>query len=302
LEGSQEIRALYKTVRIIEYDEIERQELAGIQSATSRSGKILSQGDVFCETSVEAWRKSRKHALMLLHGIFQSRVGNPEFFTNGHTLVIMDDNFFLRSMRREVFKVCQSNICENLEITFGLIHIDTSFEICVRRNEERTGLKKVPFNVILKMSHNFEEANANKAPWEQHNFKISIGEPSFNEVLRCALRCLHKGIDEPVKATIFNEKHLQNAAKDRSLTLKNKIHQTDILLRNIVGIICRRDKSYARIANITKKEVLSFAKSRALSSDEASLREEVIARYSDSFCSNMSISKEEFDEIFSLEL
>ncbi len=289
-------------MRIIEYDEIERQEFAGIQSSNSRSGKILSQGDVFCDTSVEAWRKSRKHALVLLQGIFQSRVENPEIFTNDHTLVIMDDNFFLRSMRREVFKVCQSNVCENLEITFGLIHIDTSFEICVRRNEERNGLKKVPFNVILKMSHNFEEANANKAPWEQHNFKTSIGEPSFIEVLRCALICLQKSVDEPVKANIFNEQDLENAAKDRSLTLRNKIHQTDILLRNIVGIICRRDKSYARTANITKKEVLSFAKSGVFSSDEISLREEVIARYSETFCNNMSISKEEFDEMLSLEL
>jgi tRNA uridine 5-carbamoylmethylation protein Kti12 len=158
------------------------------------------------ETNVlEAWRQTRGVALQDFQKVLTECVGGDvaverfEMQTQTQTeteqsilssLVILDDNFHLPSMRKQVYQTCQkvvaasryehgssggnnsnSNNSSSVGIYFGIVYVDTAVALCLERNRQRQRAQAVvgvvPDEVIIKMQVTLQPPPAPNAFWEQ---------------------------------------------------------------------------------------------------------------------------------------
>ena len=66
-------------------------------------------------------------------------------------LIIIDDIMYLKSMRREIYVLLR-----DLSITLLTIHIKTSIEHCLERNNNREGIHRLPDEIISRIYNHFE--------------------------------------------------------------------------------------------------------------------------------------------------
>ena len=124
-----------------------------------RPQRVLS---LFDQSDLDSWRQSRRLALSSLETELKSHfnnVGDGDAAAEGvaslhsHLLVVLDDNFHLRSMRREVHRVCQRVVSSWGEwggefrghgaIGFSVLYVDTPLTVCLERNSHRRGKERV---------------------------------------------------------------------------------------------------------------------------------------------------------------
>jgi len=123
-------------------------------------------------------------------------------------LVVMDDNFHLRSMRRDVYKTCQdvlsviqppgdiseidfpphatSNRTKNRNnnfkppiIGFSVLYISAPIQLCIMRNSSRSGKERVPTEVINRMATRIEPPDGSKPRNFFEKFNITINPYHF---------------------------------------------------------------------------------------------------------------------------
>jgi len=243
-------------VEHIEYDRLEEERLQrGDASDNTGSGHEEQQDDDDddhqpWESRRRAWNEARVAASQRL----QDRVDEILKSSNGegsHTF-ILDDNYHLRGMRKEVHRFMLTKHCEtmsssnDLSIRFGIVWMDTPFETCVQRNDARHGPRRVPPHVMRKMRQSFEPPSAY---WEGRYLRVQDSTRCDDGILQYVKSC------PPivaVKAGTVSEDELR---AEREKTMANKKHQVDQLLRKYVGRIARCDKSYAKQANMAKNKL-----------------------------------------------
>ena len=59
-----------------------------------------------------------------------------------------------------------------------------------------------------------------------------------------------------IRPPIMIQKSLEQLEKEREVTLKSTMHHVDLLLRSLVGAICRQNSIFAKGANMARKSVL----------------------------------------------
>lgn len=219
----------------LEYDNVED----SLISETSEDGRR------------EAWNRARKLVVDQLEGYLQKRKkNNAEIF-------IMDDNFHLRGMRKQIHRL----LLRYKPVRFGILWLDTPLEECMRRNQKRE--RKVPDHILVKMHQVIELP---RAQWESSWLKIHP-ETSVASIFQFIDSCADI-IDLP--DTSFDEEKQES---DRQITIKNEVHAWDKRLRAWVGIVARYDKHLARKANHARKTLMSEIKDDALDpKKEASAR------------------------------
>jgi len=115
----------------IEYDEIEANLMSLKDSSSSSSSATAtatadSKTAVTSEYSRNVWKQSRAKSLHLLKTAlheyhFSRQISSSDArphatsatATSGVQLILLDDNFHLRSMRREVYRICQEFVASN---------------------------------------------------------------------------------------------------------------------------------------------------------------------------------------------
>lgn len=197
----------------IDYDAIAKLK-DGTTSTTERSsvttvgcnrGNEISHS--FESADLESWKKSRLEALDILRteliSHFSKRVDENCEKEVKNLLVVMDDNFHLRSMRRDVYKTCQEvlaamqppediseiafpphatsmrtkNRNNNLKppiIGFSVLYISAPIQLCILRNSSRIGKERVPTEVINRMATTIEPPDASKPGNIFDKFNITI--------------------------------------------------------------------------------------------------------------------------------
>lgn len=135
-----------------------------------------------------SWRQSRKAALHLLRQLIQQQQYQCQWYnskqepteesssslaemkrpTTRHVVILMDDNFYWRSMRKQVYQTCQeclgvatppstATTPSTILLLFGTVWMDTPVEICCQRNRQRLVADRiVSKDVILRMRQNLE--------------------------------------------------------------------------------------------------------------------------------------------------
>lgn len=248
-------------VQVIEYDQITK-------SLNRKSKNEKANIDVKnWLDDVDAWRETRSHALHLLekhlHEMKRRAIdGNliPQ------SVVIMDDNFYLRSMRREVYKICQDFVsnCPDVmgKIGFVFVHVDTNVQQCIVNNEMRKNTDEyIPQETIIKMSTSIEPPNVQKASFEHLSLSTSKFRTDSNGLLSSSI---YETIDQLTNDSIMFHCIKQNTVKseeeieeERKITRLSVMHRTDLILRSLVSKTCKCDKSLARTANEVRKSIIT---------------------------------------------
>jgi tRNA uridine 5-carbamoylmethylation protein Kti12 len=186
--------------------------------------------------SLDAWNQSRSIALEYL---------STELRSTYSSLVVMDDNYHFKSMRKEVYRFCQNHVSEGCIIYFGVVYVNTPLEICMKRNNLREAQLCVSDKVILRMKMSIEPPNESKAPWDFNNLQFIYNDDARFIKLYDFIDDLEKGI--PLQQILELE---------RGEICQPKLHVYDQNLRKWVGFVSRIDKHKCTAANMSRKNIL----------------------------------------------
>jgi tRNA uridine 5-carbamoylmethylation protein Kti12 len=238
----------------------------------------------------EAWNQARVMAMEILQHELEAAV---VFSTANHnnagcqhtmdieeetatalsTIILLDDNFHLRGMRKQIHRLLlrynnnnNNNNKESIRVQFGILWITCSVEMCLERNRQRNIQQQqqqqqqqqlrdqVTDQIIRTMNETFEPPT--KAAWEISNTLIISQDTSFQRILDFVEHCPDI-VDVVGPSAVEEQQHQQQQATiDRAKTLANQTHKLDQMLRRWVGQIAKYDKNYAKAANVARKELL----------------------------------------------
>lgn len=247
-------------VVIIEYDAIEQD----IRQQQTFDGKYSSQ---FTSDDLDAWRKSRITALNVLKNTLSDHFcGSDNDNHASSLLIILDDNFHLRSMRRDIYRACQDFItaASDAIISFSVAYIKTPLHVCLERNNLRRGKQHIPPDIITRMDATIEPPDDSKPYASFERFHVIIGNTTSDEfnhkMLHNIDQCIKNALQSPIEAKkeltaeeiaqIQKEKELQ-----RQQTNKCQVQRIDLLLRRLVGAVGKVDKKRSKEANDTRKVI-----------------------------------------------
>lgn len=250
-------------VVIIDYDAIAEKESNG-------AGFDNSSGSQFTSNDLEAWRKSRITALDLLKNTLSVHFSSANK-DDSTLLVVMDDNFHLRSMRREVYRACQDFLATAPDaiISFSIAYISVPLHVCLARNDLREGKHHIPSHVITRMDATIEPPDVSKPYASFEKFHITIRNTSQNEIGRNIFDDIEQCINESLQSPIRAKKECsaeemaqieQERERQRVETFKCKMQRIDLLLRKLVGAVGRADKKRSKEANETRKDIIGSVK------------------------------------------
>ena len=275
----------------IEYDAItSRLAVSGSQD----KNQILAEpnehweNDCFSSIELEAWRETRTVALNLLRDELSSAV---QVRTNERdemkpwpyrVLIIMDDNFHLRSMRRDVYKVCQTfvdRLKENdkndqdkndtytdssMGIGMSTVFVNQSLETCINNNENRLGTATyISQRIITNMYQTMEVPDGKKHKFESCSIDTSafgINAQSINShefFLLLANTLTSSVLQYPVLPPPPPPMTTEEIEKERLATLQSTMHQVDLILRAFVGATCRTNTKFGKVANAARKSIIT---------------------------------------------
>jgi tRNA uridine 5-carbamoylmethylation protein Kti12 len=274
-------------VQVIEYDQITKSLIHEKSGNIEKKKRFKAWLD-----DVEAWKETRSHALHMLEThLFEMKRRSIHEEHVPKSIVIMDDNFYLRSMRREIYKTCQDFISNSQDVMgkIGLtfVHVDTNLQQCIINNEMRKNTEDyIPQETILKMSRSMEPPNVQKAPFERLSICTSnyLTEP-MTQPPTLFYQALDKLIDKSIQFHIVKRNEVKNEEEleeERKITRLSIIHRLDLILRSLVGKTCKCDKTLARTANEVRKSIiLDLPKNEDIVQDMERLEEWIEAKYHD---------------------
>jgi tRNA uridine 5-carbamoylmethylation protein Kti12 len=188
-------------VRIIEYDSIQEQillEQCARMNSLSGPDDGLSEAaennlifvNEFSDDALRSWKATRRVALTKLEHTLKEFLVRGDSCSQAQKLVLVDDNFYLRSMRKQVYQTCQRCLraCQDQTkqddgglsgtftaaglpseststsppvrgdagtvLAFASLHVDVPLSVCQERN--RTRPRPVPSTVLERMDRLFE--------------------------------------------------------------------------------------------------------------------------------------------------
>lgn len=191
----------------------------------------------------EAWNQAREVAIRQLEDHLRNNEATTEDDDPSPRVILMDDNFHLRGMRKQIHRM----LLNHKPVNFGVIWMQTPMQTCLDRNRQRD--RHVPVHVFEKMSQAMEPP---RAAWESNWIPVDDDTP-FGTVVSFVESC-KEILDLP--ETVTEEQ--QEA--DRHATAQSQSHSWDKLVRGWVSKIAKYDKTLARGANDARKGVLKLAK------------------------------------------
>jgi tRNA uridine 5-carbamoylmethylation protein Kti12 len=175
---------------------------------------------------------------------------NEKSFDN--FVLIIDDNFYYKSMRYEWFL-----ISKQFQMGFALVMIDCPLDLAIQSNQRRTH-KCVPNSVIIKMNERFERPQM--IGFELRTFTLSAHSFDF-VITHHLIDFIIDAIRNPiVKQNMINEELREHS---KSLNQSNLIHRVDCILREIINqriVESLNKREIAKKLNEAKKSILNDLK------------------------------------------
>jgi tRNA uridine 5-carbamoylmethylation protein Kti12 len=194
---------------------------------------------------IAAWRNARIRALELLRQLLSQKQQSQ--------CILLDDNFYLQSMRKQCYKVCQSVVADanNTTIHFGMVWVRASVEHCLLQNKRRG--QTVPPATITKMADSFEPPAASHSCLVLHNNDELQLEKQVTMILDFVQR-----LDNPVVVVdkvdcIAEQERLQ---QEQAKTRACACHQLDQTLRQCVRAVATISARSAATANHVRRTML----------------------------------------------
>ncbi|XP_015273676.1 PREDICTED: L-seryl-tRNA(Sec) kinase [Gekko japonicus] len=160
------------------------------------------------------------------------------------TYFILDDNFYYRSMRYEVYQLARK-----YSLGFCQLFLDCQVEVCLQRNGQRT--QPLPEETIHAMAQKLEVPNSEKYTWEKNSLILKSTEYTLEDNLQ-VLNLLSLTLENPVKPL---EENTEFKEADRALCAASFLHQADRAVRQIVSQTMKNAKDN----RLTPSEMKSLA-------------------------------------------
>ena len=188
----------------------------------------------------------------------QNNLSENNLFDNKceYFVVIIDDNFYYKSMRYEFFQTSKK-LC----LGFAIIMINCSLELSLNRNQNRSEDKRLPEDVIIKMNERFECPKPEGFEFRTHfifadSFDYNIAEELIEFIV--------DSIDNPIIYSTIRSPIEEDIRRTLNIESKNNlIHKIDCILRQIINEIIVQSfdkKSIAKTLNESKKCLLNDLK------------------------------------------
>ncbi|XP_062832108.1 L-seryl-tRNA(Sec) kinase [Anolis carolinensis] len=137
---------------------------------------------------------------------------------------VLDDNFYYRSMRYEVYQLARQ-----YTLGFCQLFLDCQVEVCLERNSQRK--QPLPEETIYAMAQKIECPNPEKYTWEHHSLILKSAGSALEDNLQM-LDLLSAALENPVKPL---EENTELKEIDRAICATSALHQTDQAIRRIVS-------------------------------------------------------------------
>ncbi|NWW94847.1 PSTK kinase, partial [Rhynochetos jubatus] len=158
--------------------------------------------------------------------------------------LILDDNFYYRSMRYEVFQLARK-----YSLSFCQLFLECPLECCLRRNRLRS--HPVPDQTIYEMARKIEMPDLKKNAWEQNSLILKSPDCA-SEDNEQIISLLATALENPVKQ---NEENTEQKEADRAICAASTVHQADQTCRRIIS----QTMKDARDKNVLPSEMKSLA-------------------------------------------
>lgn len=234
----------------IEYDKVAASISAQSISVHSHASNSNDEDIHAGADRLDAWKKSRIVATEQVLNLLQ-RTPPP-------SLIVMDDNFHLRSMRKTIYRICQEMVREGKVVLFGIVFVNTPIKICLARNEMRTGDARVLDGVIEKMATTMESPDGKKAAWEAGFISVDGGDTEFDIRSIVEWTNLLEMVELPPPVQEMTPEEIEI---ERQATAASRIHRLDLLTRKWVAEVAKVDRRFAGTANNCRKELLQSHRS-----------------------------------------
>ncbi|XP_040558861.1 L-seryl-tRNA(Sec) kinase isoform X3 [Gallus gallus] len=184
-------------------------------------------------------------------GLLPGRGGGPG---TRPLCLVLDDNFYYRSMRHEVFQLARK-----YSLGFCQLFLECPLELCLQRNRLRGS--PVPEGTICRMAQRVEVPEPEKNPWEQNSLVLSSSACAPEEQCDSGLmeafhvqiiNLLGAALENPVKQ---NEENTEQKEADRAICAASTVHQADQTCRRIISQTMKEAKD----KNVLPSEMKSLA-------------------------------------------
>ncbi|XP_007420842.1 L-seryl-tRNA(Sec) kinase [Python bivittatus] len=149
---------------------------------------------------------------------------------------ILDDNFYYRSMRYEVFQLARQ-----YSLGFCQLFLDCQVEVCLERNCQRK--QPLPEETIFAMAQKLECPNPKKYTWEQNSLILKSAGFSLEDNLQ-VFNLLSSALENPVKPM---EENTEVKEMDRAICAASVLHQADQALRRTISEMMQNAKANSLI-------------------------------------------------------
>lgn len=191
------------------------------------------------DSSIKRWHQARTLALAEAENVLVTEREKLEAGGPSHrVLVILDDNMYYTSMRREAYKIAARH-----EVGYGCIYVDVPLEVALRRNQARA--RVISEETIERMHTKMEPPEPSVHTWEANSLRLDNTdkneEADSTSILRQIMTVVERGWASPSVVAQQELSEEEKAAKEESRrqTRENQLHATDLCLRKIVRTIMR---------------------------------------------------------------
>ncbi|XP_063884926.1 L-seryl-tRNA(Sec) kinase-like [Scylla paramamosain] len=147
-------------------------------------------------------------------------VSLEELRSGSKYVILLDDNFYYRSMRYEYFQLARRH-----SAAFCQLYLHCSMEEAVLHNDMRE--ERVPTGVVTAMAERLQAPQAHLHPWEANTCVLNTGVGQVSEALDAIIQSFQQGL------TPLQDRE-QEVAEARRRCSESVVHQADLCLRAIV--------------------------------------------------------------------
>ena len=187
--------------------------------------KISASGGVF---DPEMWHVSRKEFLSSVEKELNRM--NEEKKDCVRSVVLLDDNFPLSSMRLAVARIAQRFKC-----AFAVVVVTQSLDVALERNKQRIGAARVDDAVLLRMNQSIEFPWDGRHYWERNWIHIDGSIiTDISEQAQKMFEWIESLSLEPVVLIDPTKVQIQHQEDQSDASVK---HQFDLWMRKVVSMI-----------------------------------------------------------------
>ena len=210
------------------------EDLKGIKGKEGEKSCKLSEDRENRDIGGDDWKSARRNihtqvdqfVQYLTTGKPNSGVENilsvslEELRSDSKYVILLDDNFYYRSMRYEYFQLARRH-----SAAFCQLYLHCSVEEAILHNDTRE--ERVPTGVVTAMAERLQAPQAHLHPWEANTCVLNTGVEQTSDAWNAVIRSFQLGL-------LPLQDREEEVAEARQRCSESVVHQADLCLRAIV--------------------------------------------------------------------